>query len=385
VAVTGCTAHHTATTTHPAAAPTRVSSAPPPTIPHLTPNRRASGPAAPPTTLPLGHVERLNAVQAMGGTATAFAVGKHTILATSNGGRTWARVWQGAQELDGVDFVNASTGWAVGDGVLLGTIDGGQHWHQLGQPRVGRLQQVHFVSGTRGWGVAGANDRPVEGSIQATTLVGTSNGGRTWTALAAPASPQTVCFTAPDDGWLASDRGVWSSTDGGHSWRPSFALPVDAGEPPFYAALQCAAPAAAWVRFDASDQYAGHSPYALYAAGDGGAHWRGVLSTLGAVLPVPLPGGPGSYPGPISVIDPTRAFLFGATPPAETSGGVLISHGGTRLRWLPNIPGATLFTPRSASFASATRGWLVGDNLAGRTVLLATADGGQTWHSQLPS
>jgi photosystem II stability/assembly factor-like uncharacterized protein len=39
--------------------------------------------------------------------------------------------------------------------------------------------------------------------------------------------------------------------------------------------------------------------------------------------------------------------------------------------------------PRSVSFASATRGWLVGADPAGRAVILATADGGRSWHSQL--
>jgi photosystem II stability/assembly factor-like uncharacterized protein len=383
VAVTGCTAH---STVHPAAAPTPVSSAPPTTTPHTTVNPPVPVPAAPTTTLPLGHVQRLNAIQAIG-TTTAFAAGKGTILATSNGGHTWARVWQGARELHDLDFVSGRTGWALGDGILLGTVDGGQHWRQLGQPRVGPLRQVHFSSRTRGWGVAGGADRPVEGSTPATTLVHTSDGGRAWTTLPAPAPPQTVCFTAPDDGWLASDRGVWRSTDGGRSWRPSFTLPVSANEPPFFAALQCAAPGAAWVRFDASDHYAGHSPYALYTSGDGGAHWRGVLSTLGAVLTVRVPGAvaPGSYPGPFSVIDPQRAFMLAPTPAAEVTGGVLISQGGSRLRRLPDLPGTTLFMPRSASFASATRGWVVGADLAGRAVLLATTDGGRSWHSQLPS
>jgi photosystem II stability/assembly factor-like uncharacterized protein len=387
VAVTGCTAR--STTAHPAAAPTPVSSAPPPptTTPHPTPNPPGSGPAAPTTTLPLGHIQRLDAVQAIGGTATAWAVGTGTILTTSDGGRTWARVWQGAYKLHDLDFVSAQTGWALGDGILLGTVDGGQHWRTLGQPRVGPLRQVHFASRTQGWGVAGGADQPVEGSIPATTLVHTSDGGRTWTALAAPAPPQTVCFTAPDDGWLASDRGVWRSVDGGRSWgaRPSFTLPVAANEPPFFAALQCAGPAAAWVRFDSGDHYAGHSPYALYASRDGGAHWRGVLSTLGAVLPVRLPGGPGTYPGPFSVIDPRRAFLLSPTPAAEVTGAVLISQGGSRLRWLPDLPGSTLFMPRSVSFASAARGWAVGADLAGRAVLLATTDGGRSWRTQLRS
>jgi hypothetical protein len=121
------------------------------------------------------------------------------------------------------------------------------------------------------------------------------------------------------------------------------------------------------------------------ASGDGGAHWRDVLSTLGGVLIERLPDGPGSYPGPFSVIDPGQAVLFSPTPTAEATGAVLISQRGRRLRRLPDVPGTSLFVPRSVSFASATRGWAVGANLAGRAVLLATTDGGRRWHSQLPS
>jgi photosystem II stability/assembly factor-like uncharacterized protein len=377
IAVTGCAARSTAVP--PAAPSPSTIAAPPPKPPQ-------PAPAPPTTTIPLGHVERLDAVQVVGG-RTVWAVGKGTILTTSDGGRTWVRVWRGARELDQVDFVSASTGWVLGDHLLLGTVDGGRHWRQLGQPRVGRLRQVHFASPSQGWGVAGGADQHDERSIPATTLVHTSDGGRTWTALPAPAPPQSVCFTAPGDGWLASDRMVWRSGDGGRSWgsRPSFTLPVLANEPPFYAGLQCARPGAAWVRFDSNDHYAGHSPYALYTSGDGGAHWRGVLSTLGAVLTVRLPEGPGSYPGPFSVIDPKRAFLLSPTPAAETTGAVQISQGGSQLQRLPDIKGTTLFMPHSVSFASATRGWAVGANLAGQAVLVATTDGGRSWHSQLPS
>lgn len=379
VATTGCTAH---STVHPAAAPAPASSTPP----TPTPNPSGGVPAAPTTTLPLGRIDRLNAVQAIG-TTRAVAGGKGVILATRNRGRTWFRIWQGAQELRDLDFVSAQTGWAVGDGILLGTVDGGQHWRQLGQPAAGPPRQVHFAGPTEGWGVAGGADHSDQRSVPATRLVHTSDGGQTWATLAAPAPPQSVCFTAPDDGWLASDRTVWRSTDGGRSWgsQPSFILPVAASEPPFFAELQCARPGAAWVRFDSDDHYAGHSPYALYTSGDGGAHWRGVLSALGGVLPVRLPGGPGSYPGPFSVIDPRQALLLSPTPAAEATGAVLISQGGSRLRRLPDLPGTTLFMPRSVSFASATHGWVVGANLAGRPVLLATTDGGRSWHSQLPS
>jgi len=374
-----------------APAPPTTAPAPPSSAPASSAPATTSGAAASPTTtLPLGRVERLDAVQAIGGTGTVVAVGKGAILTTSNFGRTWVRVWRGAHELRDVDFVSAWTGWALGEGVLLGTVDGGQHWHRLSQPRAGPLRRVHFASRTQGWGVAGGTDQADQGPMQAqgaTTLVHTSDGGRTWSALAAPAPPQSVCFTAPDDGWLASGTSVWRSVDGGHRWgaRPSFTLPAPTDGLPAYTELQCAAPGAAWVRVDTGDAAAGHRPYALYASGDGGAHWRGVLGepgTLGALLG--LPAGPGSSPGPFSVIDPSRAFLLSPTPAAQATGAVLVSQG-SRLRRLPDLPGATLATPLSVSFASTTRGWVVGSNTAGRAVLLATVDGGRSWQSQLPA
>jgi photosystem II stability/assembly factor-like uncharacterized protein len=372
--------------TPPTTAPAPASSAPASSA--TATNAGAAG--SPTTTLPLGRIQRLDAVQAIGDSGTVWAVGKGTILATSDFGRTWVRVWRGPAELRDVDFVSASVGWALGDGILLGTVDGGQHWHRLGQPRAGPLRRIHFASPTQGWGVAGGTDQADQGPMQAqgtTTLVHTSDGGRTWSALAAPAPPQSVCFTAPDDGWLASGTRVWRSVDGGRRWgpRPSFALPAPTKGLPAFAELQCAAPSAAWVRVDAGDAAAGHRPYALYASGDGGAHWRGVLGepgTLGNLLG--LPAGPGSYPGPFSVIDPSRAFLLSPTPAAEATGAVLAGQGG-RLRRLPDLPGNTLSTPLSVSFASTTRGWVVGSNTAGRAVLLATSNGGRSWRSQLPA
>jgi photosystem II stability/assembly factor-like uncharacterized protein len=378
IAVTGCTAHS-------AAAPTPPSSAPVPSGPATTP----SVPATPTTSLPLGRIQRLDAVQAID-SRTVWAVGTGTILTTSNGGRTWLRVWRGTQELDQVDFVNASTGWVLGDRLLLGTVDGGQHWRQLGQPRRGPLRRVHFSSPTQGWGVAGGTGEPSRGPQDATTLVHTSDGGRTWSVLAAPAPPQSVCFTGTADGWLASGTSVWRSVDGGHHWgpRPSFTLPTPTYGLPAFAELQCARPGAAWVRFDASDAAAGHIPYALYTTRDGGAHWRGVLGepgTLGSLLG--LPAGPGNSPGPFSVIDPSRAVLLSPTPAAEATGAVLITQAGSRLQRLRDIPHAMLSTtsPSSVSFASANRGWVVGTSGAGRAVILATADGGRSWHSQLPT
>ena len=66
---------------------------------------------------------------------------------------------------------------------------------------------------------------------------------------------------------------------------------------------------------------------------------------------------------------------------------MLITQAGSRLQQLTDIPHTALSTisPSSVSFASASHGWAVGADLAGRAVLVATSDGGRSWHSQLPS
>jgi photosystem II stability/assembly factor-like uncharacterized protein len=376
-------------TAHRSATPDRgIAAAAAPTTVAVDPARKDPSPSPQPqgsTTLPLGRVGPLEAVQAIG-TQVAFAVGKGTILTTSDGGRSWVRVWRGAQDLHDLDFVGASTGWALGDGILLGTVDGGRHWRQLGRPTMRPLRSVHFSSPSEGWGVAGP-DLPGGRRLPATTLVHTRDGGRTWSAMAAPAPPQSVCFSSANDGWLASRTGVWRSTDGGRSWgpRPNFTLPLTTYTYAPSAVLQCAAPDAAWVRFDSGEGAAGSSPYALYATGDAGAHWRAVLAVYGEPG---VPGAPGSYPGPFSVIDPRRAFLLSPTPAADSTGAVLISQGGSRLQGRPGIPRTRLSTdsePMSVSFASATRGWVVGAGADGRGVILVTVDGGRSWRSQLSS
>jgi photosystem II stability/assembly factor-like uncharacterized protein len=359
-------------------------------------SQSTGAPASTPTTLPLGRIRTVNAVLVIGA-GRAVAVGDGAILATGDRGRTWTRLWRGAANLRDVNFSTASDGWVIGDDTALVTRDGGRHWRPLGEPSQGILRKVHFVSPDEGWGVAGGTDLSAGpgtlplGPMQpsgATRLVHSSNSGVSWSTQATPSPPQSVCFTSPRDGWIAAGTSVWRSTDGGRSWGagPSFTLPVAASGPGFQAELQCAASGAAWVRFAGGGAALGHIPYAIYATVDGGAHWRGVAAELGTLATeLGLRAGPGSYPGPFSVVDASTAVLVSPTPAADSTGVAIATRGGSTLTRLPAIAGANLLDPTSASFASATTGWVVGEDHAGRAVILGTADGGRHWTVHLRS
>jgi hypothetical protein len=170
-----------------------------------------------------------------------------------------------------------------------------------------------------------------------------------------------VQVTGPGSVVAVGGDTILATRDNGRTWvrRASFTLPVPADGPPFQAELQCAEPVSAWVRFSGGGAAAGHSPYALSTTRDGGARWRGVPaeeSTLGATLR--LPPGPGSTPGPFSVIDPSSAFLLSPTPAAGAVGGVLV-NGDQHPPKVSQIPGSVLLEPTSVGFASLTGGWAV--------------------------
>lgn len=78
-----------------------------------------------------------------------------TILASTNGGVTWAGQHSGTQQpLTAVSFVDASRGWAVGwGGTIVSTSDGGAHWRARTSGTVKNLRAVDFANASRGWTV----------------------------------------------------------------------------------------------------------------------------------------------------------------------------------------------------------------------------------------
>ncbi|MGH2461753.1 MAG: WD40/YVTN/BNR-like repeat-containing protein [Chloroflexota bacterium] len=224
---------------------------------------------------------------------------------------------------------------------------------------------------------------PLHGGQLATTV----DGGRHWISLSPPVAAQSVCFGDPKQGWLASGPTVWHTTDGGHSWDFDWQAPVDP-RMDWAAQVHCAGPATAWVLFTGSAVAMNHKPYLLDATTDTGAHWMAELRE-GYTLPsYPAAGGrqgPGTYPGPFVVVNPTTTLAVGWS--GQGTGTITLActtNGGPS--WqdheVPPLAGGVASNLGLAS-VDGTHAWIV-YGPAGHEEIVATADGGRTWMVEYP-
>lgn len=321
-----------------------------------------------------------------------WVVGTRQILATTNGGRNWTVQDTGNLNLASADFIGTEDGWAVGADSVLATSDGGQHWTALLEP-CPVIRSVHFVSAKVGFAVAGGSNlaalslAPVSGG----ELLGSTDGGRHWRQLVAPANPQTVCFTDSRDGWLGAGGGLYRTTDGGATWTQAVAppLPSDAGYP-FTMIVQCAGPSSAWGLDIGRGAAMNQQPHIGYHAGPAGA------TPIFAEQYFPHPGitvtadSPSGYSGTLSAISATAAAYIDFCPACGygTAPWVLATAAGSALQHKGNV--ADITRANGASFLTASTGWVVGaltrDSPGGQArsqeKIMHTNDGGLTWQVQ---
>ncbi len=328
-----------------------------------------------------------------------WVVGPDVVLATTTGGRQWRVELDSRQPLLGSDFLNSRDGWVVASSTLYRTTDGGVLWRSLGEPSL-PLWSVHFVSPLEGWGIVGSAAvawAPVEDGSEAPpaggSVVLTSDGGASWRQLNAPSNAELMCFPDSSEGWLGVPGAVYRSDDGGLTWSLAFSEPAVAGVAAADDTLvECAHPSAVWVYFHGEGGALGHEGYVSVASVDG-AHWQVVLDEPyieGQRWGDSVPQGPGTYPGPLSVVSTSAAAYLGYTP-ALGCGGVemvVATRGGSVLGPVLPVP---LTTVASAAFLSPRAGWVVGSVFttpgpggcgSDTAEILATTDGGGTWPEQ---
>ncbi len=160
---------------------------------------------------------------------------RSALLASRDGGKTFAAISSGAFTI--LNFVDANDGWGAGPLGLSHTTDGGQTWSGSPKqpcPAVARqLVGVSFVDAKRGWVACSGDSTGTEQLRKA--VVGTTDGGRTWTVLA------SAYVTTPDVGsipgtglilgismrpngtglfvmLISAVDGTWRTADGGRTW-----------------------------------------------------------------------------------------------------------------------------------------------------------------------
>jgi photosystem II stability/assembly factor-like uncharacterized protein len=350
-----------------------------------------------------------DAQNAAGLTALHFAdarqgwlAGLGLILATTDGGQTWAPQFSTTDPISSFAFVDARTGWAVGARSLVATTDGGQRWERRADAAP-PLASVSFATAALGWGIptprralTGGDAAPAEPAPA--HLLATDDAGQTWATVAAPGPLRSICRANAEQGWVAGNGRVWRQASAGASWTLTLTSPaaaqVSAPEglgAGFGGEVQCLDGDTAWVLFTAPGGMM-QTGWALYRTGDAGATWTPVAQS-GQFFPAT--GAPHGASGwnrvRLAAVDATTAYVIGTcvpcSPPDMRESGT-ISLGVSRdagQSWqdLPPLPDAfgqpIVSAPFAASFPSPTHGWLIAP---GSASLYATTDGGATWTSR---
>jgi Photosynthesis system II assembly factor YCF48 len=306
-----------------------------------------------------------------------WVVGQDAILATTDGGAHWTTQLSGQLNLTSVDFVNGQDGWAVGTTSLLATTDGGAVWTPLTEP-CPVVSSVHFFSPADGYAVAvGA-------------LLVTSDGGHTWHPRPAPAGVQTACFSDAEQGFLGANGRLYRTSDGGAHWTvltsSNGALGNGQGS---VMEVECAGDGSAWALRVGPGAAMSQDPHVGYHADQSGAtelFAEQYFQTPGAT---PTTESPGSDAGPFSALSPTAAVFIDncVACGAGTAPWDLVTNSGATLAKEGNVGDIT--AAYAASFVSAQVGWVIGTELTFQSNttrtqerVVATTDGGRTWHIQ---
>jgi photosystem II stability/assembly factor-like uncharacterized protein len=300
------------------------------------------------------------------------------------------RQYRGGADILALDFPDARHGWAVSTRSLLRTTDGGADWSPAAEPKGLLLSSVDFTSADDGWGIAsppGSAGAPaLVGAPASGTLVRTADGGASW-SMVEPAVGDSLCVSG---GTLVAGSGsrVRDSADGGRTWQTLLDAAGDQAPQWFSATVQCPDLRSIWVLFQGGTAM-GSQAYAAYTSGDGGVGWQPVL--VAQALAGAHRGFPGvtpldAYSGPFAAISASHAVFLGQCPACDPQRVTVLRTQDAGAAWERHLIAG--FAPTGLAFADAEHGWMttrIGGIEATRSAILATTDGGRSWHPVYPS
>lgn len=187
------------------------------------------------------------------------------------------------------DFVNSTTGWAlVADYIteqrfwIFRTIDGASHWQR---ELTGTLPKGYPPEGMLFF------DRN-HGFVRFRQLYATSDGGTHWKVIVPPAETAGVTFADASHGWALDNGGLYTTVDGGLTWRFVSEVPTAAvfgGAKGPLLALHFRSGGEGWIGATATQP-------TVYRTTDGGRTWTAV--PVPPPKPLPAPSGKGFPYGP---------------------------------------------------------------------------------------
>jgi photosystem II stability/assembly factor-like uncharacterized protein len=195
-----------------------------------------------------------------------------------------------------IDFQGPANGWAIADGAVVRTVDGGGTWYNATPPGlsgIGYSTGLFVLDEVHAWVQAPGAD------FYTGTLCRTADGGLTWASFSVPFGSADLQFLDVSTGKVMADRGagagsqaveILGSSDGGETWTSLFhndpSVPGSSDTLPLGGiknGMAFQSPSRGWVT---GSRPVDGEVY-LFVTNDGGASW--------AQQAVPLPAGYESY------------------------------------------------------------------------------------------
>ena len=317
------------------------------------------------------------------------------VLATTDGGKTWAMQMGSKNPLSGLDFLNPQDGWAYGAHSLYVTTNGGKKW-TLQWHSLAPQGSYQFVTPQIGWAIGGVCPGPNQPCRN--RLLVSRDAGAVWTPVTIDGLvPAGISFLDSSVGWAAAypshgqDGGqpwpleLLGTGNGGKTWSPLAQLTKAAGQPGVMQSW--ASRSAGWALVtDLSTCSMGGCWGMLFSTTDGGATWHKLQGTNNWHFAQSAKNeaagfGQAGFPGGLRFINRTVGWLSVERGAGGTGlGGVARTQDGGRT-WMNLLQGSDI-SIRSMSVLSASEAWFVGaDELTGGnpSYLLHTQDAGGTW------